>query len=67
MSKLIIQVPESVLSCPEHLRDICNEAESFISSDDATCLILPSDEGWAISVDGEGKMSSVEIKVEENY
>lgn len=52
-----------MLSCPEQTQDLINEAKAFIDSDDETCLILPSDEGWVISVDGEGKMSSVEIKV----
>lgn len=64
MSKLIIQVPESVLSCLGYVENIQKEAINFIDSEGDTCLILPSDEGWAVSVDGDGKMNSVEVKLE---
>ncbi len=65
MSKLIIQVPEKLLNCLEEIQKLQDKAKAFIEDDNAEFLILPSDGGWAITVDGEGKMNSVVIKFEE--
>lgn len=70
MSKLIIQIPAGLIeglvnhpdSCwMDHLR---KSAEDFIEGK-ADYLVMPSDGGWVVSIDGEGKMTEVEIKVYE--
>lgn len=66
MAKFILQIPSEVIQELQFnggLYKLQDNLKDFIECEGQGHLILPSDEGWVTSFDGEGKVDSWEIRV----